>query len=405
MYDVIVVGARCAGASTAMLLARRGHKVLMVDRATFPSDTMSTHFIHVSGVARLRRWGVLDRLQATDAPAERTLTVDFGPVVLTGNPAPAECGTDVSYAPRRKIFDALLIDAAVESGVEFRQGVRVRELIFEDGRVAGICGEDSSGARFEARARAVVGADGRDSLVARAAGATEYFRRPSATCNYYSYWSGFNAPHTHLFIRPGNFFVVGPTNAALTLAVAVWPVDAFVRVRRNPLQAYLDALASVPWIRDRLATATRVEKLVGTAHLESYFRKPFGPGWALVGDAGHNKDPITAQGMSDAFRDAELLAEALDAALSGRRGFEDALGEYQARRDEASIPMHELTDDLARLAPPPPEMKELVHALEGNPREIGRFLGVMAGTVPVREFFAPDNVARIVADARLAMAG
>ena len=165
-YDVIVVGARCAGSPTAMLLARKGYKVLVVDKATFPSDTISTHLIHPPGVAALKRWGLLDEVVALGAPPIDTYAFDFGPLTVTGSP-----GTDdspVAYGPRRTVLDKVLVDAAAEAGAEIREGFTVDEITREDGRVTGIRGHDKSGATVTERARVVVGADGRNSMVAHA---------------------------------------------------------------------------------------------------------------------------------------------------------------------------------------------------------------------------------------------
>src|SRR5262252_7480664 len=158
MYDAIIVGARAAGAPTAMLLARKGHRVLLVDRASFPSDTLSTHYIHQPGVARLRRWGLLDRLVATGCPPSRSLTFDVGPFALAGTPPPSD-GVAEGFAPRRTVLDSLLLEAAADAGAEVRTGFPVDELVFEDDAVVGI----RSGDTVE-RARIVIGADGRNSL-------------------------------------------------------------------------------------------------------------------------------------------------------------------------------------------------------------------------------------------------
>ncbi len=402
MYDIIIVGARCAGAALALMLARSGHKVLMVDRAVFPRDTMSGHYIHPAGVSWLKRWGVLDRLAATDTPSQSTMTIDFGPVVLTARPAPAADGTTLGYGPRRWLFDPLLAEAAVEAGAQWWDGTTVTCPIFKNDRVVGIEGKSLSGRRVEARARLVVGADGKRSRIAGAVGAANYLSRPSATCNYYSYWSDFEVSHTHLFARDGRFFVVLPTNKGLTYLGVAWPISEFYAVRSNLEQAFNSALSEIPWIADRLAGASRVERFIGTADLDGYFRTAHGPGWALVGDAGYHRDPITAQGMTDAFLHAELLAQAIGDGFSGIRPLEAALADYQRKRDEATLPMYELTCDMARLAPPAPEMLDLLAALEGNGPAAERFFGIMAGTVAAQDFFSQSNIARIVGKRRAA---
>jgi len=181
-YDAIVVGARCAGAPTAMLLARRGHKVLVVDRATFPSDTVSTHLLHPPGVASLRRWGLLERLEATGCPPIDTYAFDFGPFTISGAPGTEEA--PVAYGPRRTVLDKLLVDAAAEAGAEVREGFTVQDVVLTDGRVTGIRGQDRHGRAVTERARVVVGADGRHSHVARAVGPEHYHERPPLLCGY-----------------------------------------------------------------------------------------------------------------------------------------------------------------------------------------------------------------------------
>ena len=181
-YDAIVVGARCAGSPTAMLLARKGYKVLVVDRARFPSDTLSTHILHPPGVASLRRWGLLDRVVVTGCPPIHTYAVDFGPFTISGAP-----GTDedpVAYAPRRTVLDKLLVDATVEAGAEVREGFTVSEVVVDDGRVTGVRGHRGDGRTVTERARVVVGADGRHSLVARAVRPEQYHEKPRLLAGY-----------------------------------------------------------------------------------------------------------------------------------------------------------------------------------------------------------------------------
>lgn len=396
MYDVIIIGARCAGAALALLLARASLKVLVIDRAEFPSDTMSGHYIHPAGISCLRRLGLLEKLKATGTPAQETVTVDFGPLALTGTPAPAADGTVSGYAPRRFIFDPMLAAAAVEAGAAFWQGVTFLGPLVENERVVGVTAVTRSGSSVEVRARLVVGADGKRSRLADAVGAERYNINPATTCTYYAYWSGFDAPHTHLFVRPGRFCVAAPTNDGLTFLGVAWPIEEFRRVRADIGRAYHETAAKIPWIADRIGSATQAQRFVGTHDLGGFFRTPSGPGWALVGDAAYHKDPITAQGMTDALLHAELLADAVAEGLSGARPIESALAEYGRRRDASAAPMYALTNDMARLAPPTPEMVTLVEALQDNAAETRRFLGVISGTVPIANFFAPDNLLAIM---------
>jgi flavin-dependent dehydrogenase len=402
MYDAIVVGARCAGAPTAMLLARMGYRVLAVDRASFPSDMMSGHYIHQPGAARLRRWGLLEKVTASGCPPIERYRFDVGPFALEGSPPPAG-GLSAGYGPRRTVLDAILVDAAVAAGAELRERFSVQELIWDGDRVAGIRGRAAGGPTVEERARIVVGADGPRSLVARSVQAPMYDTRSSQTCNYYSYWSGIPMRGVELYPRDGLFIVAMPTNDGLTFVGVMRPITEFHAARADVETHHRRAMEEhAPELAARVAAGRREERFVGTADNGHFLRTSFGPGWALVGDAGYHKDPITAQGISDAFRDADLLAEAIDAGLSGRRALDDALSDYQRRRDEAIMPMYEMTYQLASLAPAPPEMQALTEALRGNQTETDRFLGTVAGTTPIPAFYAPDNLNRIVGLARAA---
>jgi flavin-dependent dehydrogenase len=399
MYDVVIVGARCAGSALALMLARDGLNILAVDATTFPSDTMSGHFIHPAGVSCLRRLGLLENLQALGAPAQETMTVDFGPVVLTGRPAPAADGTAVGYAPRRYRFDAMLAEAAVAAGANLREGTSFIEPLVEDGRVVGIRTLTPGGRTEEVRARVVVGADGKRSRVARTVRPEVYGLQPAATCCYYAYWAGFDAQVTRLFVRDGLFCVASPTNDGLTFVGIAWPRAEFARVRADIGRAYHEAAATLPWVADRLAAAEQVGRFVGTADLDGFFRTAAGPGWALLGDAGCHKDPITAQGMTDALLHAELLEAAIVDGMSGTRPLDLALRDYGRGRDALAGPIYDLTADLARLAPPTADMRALLQAVRSSPAETGRFLGVIAGTVAVADFFDPANLDRIIGTA------
>ncbi|CAL9619327.1 hypothetical protein SUDANB176_05808 [Streptomyces sp. enrichment culture] len=386
-YDAIVVGARCAGAPTAMLLARRGHRVLLVDRAAFPSDTLSTHMIHPPGVAALARWGLLDRVTATGCPPVTTYSFDFGPFTLTGSPPPHD-GIGVGYGPRRRVLDAVLVAAADEAGAEVREHFHVDEVLTEDGTVVGVRGHGADGTSVTERARVVIGADGRSSHVAKAVGAPEYRTKPRLQRGYYAYWSGLPVTGFETYARPGRGWGTIPTNDGLTVVVMGWPREEEQAFRADVEGNFLATLDLVPEFAERVRAARREERFLG-ASVPNFFRRPYGPGWALVGDAGHTKDPITAQGISDAFRDAELCAGALDDALTGRRPFAEALSGYAAARDAQVSEMYEFTTQLATLAPPPEDTARLLAAASGDRAAMDRFAGVVAGTVPPHAFFAP----------------
>jgi flavin-dependent dehydrogenase len=395
-YDAIVVGARCAGSSTAMLLARRGYKVLVVDRATFPSDTISTHLIHPPGVASLKRWGLLDRLAATGCPPIDTYEFDFGHFKIVGSPGTAE--SPVSYAPRRTVLDKLLVDAARESGAEVREGFAVAEILVEGGRVVGIRGRDKTGSTVTERARVIVGADGLQSAVASAVGAEQYNEKPRLLAAYYSYWSGASTDgrfETH--VRPLRGMAAWPTNDDLLLVIGGWPYAEFGENKKDIEGNFWKTLDTAPEFAARVRAGKREDRFYGMA-VPNFFRKPYGPGWALVGDAGYMKDFITAQGITDAFRDAELCANALNEAFSDERPFDEAMGEYQAKRDAHVLPMYEFTAQLATLEPPPPDLQKVLGAVAGNPESMDGFVRMNAGVTSPAEFFSEENVKRIFAN-------
>jgi flavin-dependent dehydrogenase len=327
----------------------------VADRASFPSDTMSTHYIQQDGVARLRAWGLLDAVVAAGTPPIPGLTLDFGDFRV---PVPAPPG-EPAYCPRRTVLDKILVDAAVAAGAELRERFSVQDVLVEDGRVAGIRGRAAGGANVEERARIVIGADGRHSVVARAVRAEDYNVRPALTCGYYSYWSGVPLDGAEIALRPGRGILLFPTNDGLTCMGVECHAGEFEAFRADIDGTILRSAALVPGLAERVAAGRREERYQGGAEFPNYFRKPYGPGWALVGDAGYLKDPVTGTGISDAFRDAELLAKALDAGLAGREPLDRALAGYEQRRNEAAFPMYEVTCRLAEFRPPDAELFQL----------------------------------------------
>jgi 2-polyprenyl-6-methoxyphenol hydroxylase-like FAD-dependent oxidoreductase len=395
-YDAIVIGARCAGSPAAMLLARKGYKVLLVDRATFPSDTISTHLIHPPGVNALQRWGLLDRVVATGCPPIATYQFDMGPFVIRGTPASGAHGSAVAYAPRRTVLDRLLVDAASEAGAEVREGFVVDEILMDDGRVHGIRGHANGGTVTE-RARVVVGADGVHSMVARAVKPETYNQRPELLVGYYSYWSGVPLENRfEAFDRPRRAIAAWPTNDGLTLIVIGWPYAEFETNKRDVEGAFMAAIDLVPELAARVRAGRREERYFGMA-VPNFFRKPFGPGWALAGDAGYNRDFITAQGISDAFLSAEACTAALDEWFSGRAAYDAAMARYQSSRDDRVMALFHFTLQFAALEPPPPETQQLMAAVHGNQEAMNGFARVISGEVSPADFFSEENVGRIFA--------
>jgi 2-polyprenyl-6-methoxyphenol hydroxylase-like FAD-dependent oxidoreductase len=236
--------------------------------------------------------------------------------------------------------------------------------------------------------------------VAKAVQAQQYHERPTISVGYYAYWSGLPTDHFEAYLRPRRAFGIAPTNDGLTMGVINWPRSEFESNRGDVEGNVLRAFELAPKLNERVRGARLESRFVGTGDLPNFFRKPYGPGWTLVGDAGYHKDPITAQGISDAFRDAEAMALGLDDALAGRLSFDDAMARYQRVRDDAAMPMFELTCQFANLEEaPPPEMQRLLGAIYGNQEAMSGFVSTLAGTVPPPEFFGPENVGRLLAAA------
>jgi flavin-dependent dehydrogenase len=350
-HDVVVVGARVAGSATAMLLARLGHDVAVVDQASFPSDTVSTHSIARSGVVQLVRWGLLDEVLDSGAPAIRQVTFNSGGESVCRT-IKHKAGVDLVVAPRRYVLDTILATAAVRAGAHMRQGVTVTGVQRDGrGRAVGVYGHDRAGARVEVGARHVVGADGLGSGVARSVGATINEVRQADGAAQYAYYTGIPWTGFEFFVAPRSFAGVFPTNggqACIWVCNPAADARAVRRRTRSRVEAFDQLLErSAPQLAERLRHARRTSPVHGMLRQPNQVRQAFGPGWALVGDAGYYRDAITAYGISDAFRDAELLAVALDQALRGDASETAALGRYQQQRDQALREVFEITCRLA----------------------------------------------------------
>jgi flavin-dependent dehydrogenase len=353
MYDAIIVGARCAGSPTAMLLARKGYRVLLVDKSSFPSDIMSTHFIQPPGVARLQRWGLLERIEASNCPAITSLDVSFNGVPFALLPPEGRPVGPPAYCPRRTVLDKILVDAAVEAGAELREKCSVKELAWDNGRVAGV-----RGATVTEQARIVIGADGMHSFVAKAVHAPEYNTKPSLSFGYYAYWSNLPLAGAAVhFLKDGGVLAF-PTNDGQACIAVGGPGELFREFRKDIPANYLKIVEKVPGLGEKLRNAKQEERFVGTNDQPNFFRRPFGPGWALVGDAGYHRDFITGLGITDAFRDAELLADAIDQGFSGRQPLDEALAGYERQRNEIAEPLYEFTVQL--LSGEPPTIEQFV---------------------------------------------
>jgi flavin-dependent dehydrogenase len=342
-YDAIVVGARCAGASTAMLLARRGMRVLAVDRGAYGTETLSTHAMMRGGVLQLARWGLLPRLVAAGTPPVRDTSFHYGAQEVSIALRPGD-GVDALYAPRRSVLDALLVDGAAEAGATIRHGETVVGLLHgSGGRVTGVVTIGAECERREIEADLVIGADGIGSAVARLAGAPVLRESQHATASVFGYWSGIGTSGYHWHYVPGASVGTIPTNAGLHCIFASVPPATYRGAFRGaPMEAFRATLNRVaPDLSARVGAGARAGTLSVFAGRRGFFRQAYGPGWALVGDAGYFKDPLTAHGITDALRDAELLSDAVMA------GTARAFGDYAAQRDALSMPLFEATDAIA----------------------------------------------------------
>jgi 2-polyprenyl-6-methoxyphenol hydroxylase-like FAD-dependent oxidoreductase len=386
-YDVIVVGARVAGAATAMLLARKGLKVLVVDRASFPSDTISSHQLQVPGAELLNRWGLLAKLTAAGTPPARRVRIDVsGGPVMDGR-YPACAGVDALYSPRRTLLDSILVEAARQAGAEVRENFRVTQLTFAGDRVTGIRGAERRGAAVTETANLVIGADGKHSLVAGAVGARRYRERPARSFASYSYWAGVPVTGGELYQRPGRAVAVFPTNDELTMIYVAAPLTEFEAARADLDRHYLRSLDLCGDLGKRVRAGRRAERLRTTPDQPNTFRWSYGSGWALAGDAGVVMDSVSAQGMTNALRDAGNLSAAVVAGLDGSRPLDAALHEHQRRRDQSIRGMYDFTLRLAAFAPATFLQRRFLAAVASDQRQIDRFLGALAGIVPAEQYF------------------
>ena len=348
-FDAIVVGARVAGASTAMLLARQGLRVVALERSREGSDALSTHALLRPGVVQLGRWGLLDEVAASGAPPVRRTVIHYGDEVAAIDIA-ARHGVDAFYAPRRTVLDAILARAARAAGAELRFGVPVTGLVRDDdGRVRGVEVRGAGGRRTEMHAPITIGADGRRSLVATAVGAPDDWRGAGAGGVVYAYFAGLEVDGYEWLYRPHVSAALIPTNGGEVNVSATVPAARFAHdVRPDVERGFWRILAEADReVAQRVAAATRTSRWHSFAGQPGYHRRPFGPGWALVGDAGSFMDPTGAHGISSALRDAELLARAIVRAHGGAVGEGEALAAYRRSRDDLSARFFQAVDAVA----------------------------------------------------------
>ncbi len=368
-YDVVIAGARVAGASTALLLARAGLRVLVVDPVERGRDTLSTHALMRGGVTQLARWGLLDAVRASGAPTISATTFHYG------SGADAETirvaiepdgDLDGLYAPRRYVLDTIIADAARDAGADMRYGWAVRDVSqTPNGHVTTVHLRGPRGAERSVATDVLIGADGLRSKVARMLGAQPTLTRHDATASIYGYWPAFDAGSYHWFFNDGLAAGAIPTNGGMACVFVSLPPARFAAGRDHGLEVLFDEVVQSvsPRLRAQLGSTPEHPKLRGFAGAPGVLRQSAGPGWALVGDAGYFKDPLTAHGMTDALRDAELLARGILEGRSGGHTMDDALADYQNTRDALSTGLLEVTSRIASLQWSLDEVKSLHRAL------------------------------------------
>jgi menaquinone-9 beta-reductase len=394
-FDVVVVGARCAGSPLAAMLAGRGLRVCVVDRARFPSETPSTHIIQSCGTRVLDRLGVLDAvLTAGAVPLDRmTMVIDDavrieGTVERANNPHPSLC-------VRRVTLDALLVDAAAAAGADVRTGVRVKSLITEGGRVTGV--NTTSG---PIQARLVVGADGRHSTVAALIGAREYHVASPGKAFAWGYFEQVRDRdgHARLARRGDLGFLASPTDGDLYMAAIGIDMAKQAEFHANREANFAAGIRAWPELADVLAGGRRVGPIRVLTNWHGYFREAAGPGWVLVGDAGHFKDPTPGQGIGDAFRQARRLAHAIEDGL-GNTEPDDAMQRWWRWRDDDAYEMHWLANDFGAPGAATPLTTRLMRDVAADPDATQRFFGVLNRDVRPSQLFTTPMVARAAARA------
>ena len=329
-------------------------------------------------------------------PGDTSFTGSAPNGLLTGDFWRGSLPRIVRQSPRRRQLDQVLLSAAIEAGAEFRPNFLVESLLWNGDQVEGIRGRHRHQTRSTEKARITIGADGKNSALARAVGAPSYEETPPLTCWYFSYWSGVPTEGFELYVRDKRAIFSFLTNDNLFAIFIAWPIDDFESVKGDIEGQFMQSVDMIPGFADRVRSGCREERFFGAADLPNFLRRPFGPGWALVGDAGCHKDPMMAQGICDAFRDADFLSTAIHQGLAEQCPLDDALKRYERRRNEATITEYRDNIAAARFNPVSPELLELRLALRGNQEDTNRFVMALEGWIPPGDFFNPENIQRIV---------
>lgn len=401
-YDVIVVGGSASGAPTAMLLAKQGHKVLMVEKSVFPRDVNSTHFIWPRGMSYLNRWGLADQI-TSKTPYFNNLEINIEGISLYGS-VPSSLikqrfkklhGSDegiVDYyaAPRRYLLDSVLMEGARNAGVDVREGTQVKELLFEDGKVVGVTGSASNGKPFEARAKIVVGADGRMSKFVKHVNAKTTLLKEKSTFAYYGYYSGIDKDELAIHKRGRVGTAIFPTmenkHLVLVYGPTSWWDDFRTHAEENLLKTYEYC---APDVAKLIKNATLVEPFKGMGSMPAFHRENWGDGWVLVGDAGSFKDQWSAMGITHSFRDAELLAQNLNNYLAGECSLSHALKHYADVREADYNEYFDMVCAGAEMNPYDKDTLTFLYKIKDNPQLVNQFMAKIGDTLPLNEGDSP----------------
>ncbi|SFG36179.1 Dehydrogenase (flavoprotein) [Duganella sp. CF458] len=409
-FDAIVVGGSVSGAPTATWLARKGYKVLMVERDTFPRDTNSTHFIWPRGMSYLNRLGVAGKV-LEQTPSFKQLEVSIEGISLHGG-VPVQAVKDrfiklhgnddgvVDYysGPRRFYLDKVLLDEARASGVDVREATTVQSLIVEDGQVVGVRGNGPNGALL-ARARVVVGADGRMSQFAGMVGAEKTVVREKSTFAYYGYFSGIDKPELCIHKRGRFGTAIFPTMEDRHLVLVYGPTAWWSDFSKDPEANFHKTYRYVaPEVADLVAQGKRVEEFKAMGRMVAYHRQTYGKGWVLVGDACSFKDQWTAMGITHSLRDAELVTGYLDRVLKHEVPFEQAMAEYHEVRQADYEDYWGFVCDGAECNPYTREHLEFFHAIQADQSKVDHFMGQVGDTIPFSRAIALDGETRALPD-------
>ncbi|MDQ3758819.1 MAG: FAD-dependent monooxygenase [Actinomycetota bacterium] len=396
--DAVIVGARCAGSAAAIALARAGRSVVALDRARFPSDTLSTHQLWPGGVAELKRLGALERVEALGAPRLPEALAGWGGLEIRGTYTPVD-GIDYGLCVRRPGLDAALVETAREAGAEVLERCTASALVRRGGRVAGVRYRDPEGGEREILAPLVVGADGRRSLVAREVGVEDaVLESANGRGCYFAYWHDARPEWCRVaaqWRRGEDLATAFPCDGGLVLVLLMPPVARAHQFKGNIEGEYERTVAAIPELRARLDGCERRSKVRHTNSTASYFRRSSGPGWALPGDAGHFKDPITAQGIRDALRFGRLLGEAAGPVLDDPRALDRALKGWERRRNRECLETYQWTNRVARAEAMNPIEAELYRQAASD-TEVGRALAdVFSRSVRPGELLTARLLARL----------